>query len=45
MEPIKDAVLSYDQMAIVEKYEVVIAYLYPIAQNMPKKHGMARDLF
>lgn len=45
MEPIKDAVLSYDQMAIVEKYEAVIAYLYPIAQNMPKKHGMARDLF
>lgn len=45
MEPIKDAVLSYDQMAIVEKYEAVIAYLYPIAQNMPKKDGMARDLF
>lgn len=45
MEPIKDAVLSYDQMAIVEKYEAVIAYLYPIAQNMPRKHGVARDLF
>jgi hypothetical protein len=45
MEPIKDATMSYDQMAIVEKYEAVIAYLYPIAQNMPRKHGIARDLF
>lgn len=32
-------------MAIVEKYEQVIAYLYPIAQNIPRRHGVARDLF
>jgi len=32
-------------MAIVEKYETVISYLYPIAQNLPRKHGMARDMF
>jgi hypothetical protein len=32
------------QMAIVEKYEHVIAYLYPILQNAPRKHGVARDL-
>ena len=32
-------------MAVVEKYESVIAYLYPIAQNMPRKHGVARDMF
>ena len=35
----------YDQMAIVEKYEKVIAYLYPIAQSMPRKHGVAREIF
>ena len=32
-------------MAIVEKYEAIIAYLYPIAQSMPRKHGVARDMF
>lgn len=35
----------YDQLAIVEKYERIIAYLYPIAQSIPRKHGVARDLF
>lgn len=32
-------------MVIVEKYERVIAYLYPIAQSIPRKHGVARDMF
>jgi hypothetical protein len=32
-------------MAIMEKYEKVIAYLYPIAQSFPRKHGVARDMF
>jgi hypothetical protein len=32
-------------MVVVEKYETVISYLYPIAQNLPRKHGVARDLF
>ena len=32
MKPVKDAAPCFDQMAIVEKYEKVIAYLYPIAQ-------------
>jgi hypothetical protein len=32
-------------MAIVEKYERVISYLYPIAQSIPRKHGVARDMF
>ena len=45
MEVIKDGSVSYDQMAIMEKYERVIAYLYPIAQSMPRKHGIARDMF
>ncbi len=45
MEPTKDATTCYDQMAIVEKYERAIAYLYPIAQSMPRKHGVAREMF
>jgi len=45
MTPQKDAAPCYEQMAIVEKYETVISYLYPIAQNLPRKHGMARDMF
>ena len=32
-------------MNIVEKYETVIAYLYPIAQNIPRKHGVAKAMF
>lgn len=45
MNPTKDAATCYDQMVIVEKYERVIAYLYPIAQSMPRKHGVAREMF
>lgn len=45
MEPIREATKCYDQMLIVEKYEKVISYLYPIAQSIPRKHGVARDMF
>lgn len=45
MEPEKDAIYSYEQMAVVEKYEKVISYLYPIAQNIPRKHGVAKSMF
>jgi hypothetical protein len=45
MEPIEEATKCYDQMLIVEKYEKVVSYLYPIAQNIPRKHGVARDMF
>ena len=45
MEPVKEANFSYDQMLIVERYESVIAYLYPIAQNIPRKHAVIRDIF
>lgn len=45
MEPVKDTGTCYDQMAIVEKYERVISYLYPIAQSIPRKHSTARDMF
>lgn len=42
---IKDKQVSNDQLLIVEKYERVIAYLYPIIQRTPRKHGIARDQF
>ena len=45
MEVIKEPVSNYDQMAIMEQYERVIAYLYPIAQSIPRRHGIARDMF
>jgi hypothetical protein len=45
MTPDKDAAQSYAQMAIVERYETVISYLYPIAQSLPRKHGVVRDMF
>ena len=31
------------QLLIVEKYEQVISYLYPIIQSAPRKHGVASD--
>ena len=45
MTPESDVTQTYDPMAVVEKYETVIRYLYPIAQNLPRKHGVARDMF
>lgn len=38
-----DEISSYQQLAIVEKYERFIEYMYPILQNCPRKHGIARD--
>jgi hypothetical protein len=29
---------------MVEKYERVIDYLYPLAQTIPRKHGTFREL-
>lgn len=45
MQPEAEINRSYDQMVLVEKYERVISYLYPIAQSMPRKHGVMRDMF
>lgn len=45
MDVIQDASQCYDQMAVVEKYERVIAYCYPIAQNIPRQHGIAKEMF
>jgi hypothetical protein len=36
---------SYDQMNVMDKYERIIAYLYPIAQSIPRKHGTVREMF
>lgn len=44
MNPIKDYTSSYDQMVIVEKFESVYDYLYPIAQNIPNKHGVVKKM-
>lgn len=32
-------------LAIVEKHEQTIAYLYPVIQRFPRRHGVARDAF
>ena len=32
-----------DALAIVEKYEAFVRYLYPILQNSPRRHGVLRD--
>lgn len=45
MQPEKEVTQCYEQMNIVEKYETVISYLYPIAQNIPRKHGVAKAMF
>lgn len=45
MQPIKDQLACHTQLAVVEKYEAVITYLYPIAQNIPRSHGIAKAMF
>lgn len=45
MNTIKEATTCPPQMAIIEKYERVVAYLYPIAQSVPRRHGLVRDRF
>ena len=39
----KQAKEHIKQLAIIEKYEQLINYLYPILQNTPRKHGIVRD--
>lgn len=35
--------LHTDGLAIVEKYEAFVRYLYPILQTAPRRHGVLRD--
>ena len=39
----RDENTATDALAIVEKYEGFVNYLYPILQNAPRKHGVLRD--
>lgn len=40
----RDEIVTHEALAIVEKYEGFVDYMYPILQNVPRKHGVARDL-
>jgi hypothetical protein len=40
---VRDERSSYEGMAIVEKYEDFLNYVYPKVQNCPRKHGVIRD--
>lgn len=39
----RDQHTSTDALAIVEKYEAFVRYLYPILQRSPRAHGVLRD--
>lgn len=41
---VRDENAASDALAIVEKYEAFVSYLYPILQNCPRKHGIFRDV-
>ena len=43
MTIVKDENSSTEALAIVEKYEAFVSYLYPILQTSPRKHGVLRD--
>lgn len=32
-----------DELAVIERYDQAVNYLYPIIQNMPRAHGRFRD--
>jgi hypothetical protein len=40
---VKDSSSSTDALAIIEKYEAFVRYLYPILQCSPRRHGVLRD--
>lgn len=35
---------AIEQLAIVQKYEIFLNYFYPICQNIPRKHGVAKEM-
>jgi hypothetical protein len=43
MSIVRDENTTTDALAIVEKYEAFVSYLYPILQNAPRRHGVLRD--
>lgn len=40
----RDSNTPTDALAIVEKYEAMVKYLYPILQRSPRQHGVLRDI-
>ncbi|WP_439399007.1 diversity-generating retroelement protein Avd [Bradyrhizobium sp. PMVTL-01] len=40
---VRDDNSATEALAIVERYEAFVTYLYPILQNSPRKHGVLRD--
>jgi hypothetical protein len=40
---VRDEHTATDALAIVERYEAFVTYLYPILQNSPRKHSVLRD--
>jgi hypothetical protein len=43
MTIVRDENAATEALAIVEKYEAFVKYLYPILQTSPRKHGVLRD--
>jgi hypothetical protein len=39
----RDEHVNAHDLAIVEKYEAAVTYLYPIIQNCPRRHATLRD--
>jgi len=42
---VQDAYVSERQLVIVEKYEDFLNYIYGPAHNIPRNHGVVRDMF
>ena len=36
---------NYTDLLIIEKYEKFLDYMYPISQNIPRKHGIIKEKF
>jgi hypothetical protein len=45
MQMVTEEHTSQKQMAIVERFEGFMNYMYPIALNIPRAHYVARDRF
>lgn len=43
MTIVSDENSATDALAIVEKYEAFVSYLYPVLQRAPRQHGVLRD--
>ncbi len=45
MDTLIDELAGHRQLAIVERYEAFVNYVYPIALNIRRTHHIARDRF